>query len=66
MIGDQVLGVPALPVLCPCCQQRIEWGWVDSEFSEPREEGDGPLRIWLIPRPDQTFFCPSCEARSLS
>jgi hypothetical protein len=55
---------PELPRCCPCCGVRLVWGWSDDDFLSPC---DGEcLRLYRIPRPDQTVFCPSCEGRLLN
>ena len=53
-----------LPVCCPNCQAEIFWGWTGEERDEP--DSECPVRIRCIPRPDQTVFCPNCEAQILN
>jgi hypothetical protein len=55
---------PLLPQSCPNCGAEIAWGWSEEEFEEPFE--GCTVRIHCIPRPDQTVFCPSCEAQILN
>lgn len=56
-----------LPNECPCCLRRFQWGWMDEELSSPFEDdGTTEIRMLRIPRPDQTVFCPECEARILN
>jgi hypothetical protein len=57
-----------LPRVCPNCLFRLAWGWMEEELASPLDyeiPGD-EIRIQRIPRPDQTLFCPGCEARILN
>ncbi len=56
---------PVLPDECPNCGREIRWGWVLEELEQPV---DDPLCVCIrrIPRPDQTVFCPHCEAQILN
>ncbi len=54
----------ALPHFCPNCEAEIFWGWTEEEVDEPL--GGCVVRIRCIPRPDQTVFCPKCEAQILN
>jgi hypothetical protein len=57
-----------LPRACPSCQLRFAWGWMEDELvnSQDYDLGHGVIRMQRIPRPDQTVFCPGCEARILN
>jgi hypothetical protein len=54
-----------LPASCPCCERDFVWGWIDEELLIP-VASDGAIRMLRIPRPDQTVFCPGCEAQILN
>lgn len=56
---------PVLPHICPHCEAVISWGWTEEERSDERFVGY-MVRIRCIPRPDQTVFCPNCEAQILN
>ncbi len=53
-----------LPNCCPNCEAHIFWGWAEEELDEPSD--GSTVRIRCIPRPDQTVFCPNCEAQILN
>lgn len=57
---------PILPECCPNCGAEISWGWANEEEMGERTIGCWHVRIQLIPRPDQTVFCPNCEAQILN
>lgn len=53
-----------LPTCCPHCSSIIVWGWTEDQLDEPYS--DCGVHIRRIPRPDQTVFCPNCEAQILN
>ncbi len=56
---------PLLPQCCPNCGFEIAWGWAEDEYNDNEPLMDR-VRITCIPRPDQTVFCPNCEAQILN
>ncbi len=58
-----------LPNCCPNCAADIFWGWTDEGLDAPcggHAVGSCAVHIRCIPRPDQTVFCPNCEAQILN
>jgi hypothetical protein len=58
----------ALPRCCPNCEAEISWGWTEEEEPDAVIDQSGCIVVHIrrIPRPDQTVFCPNCEAQILN
>jgi hypothetical protein len=59
---------PALPRCCPNCGAEISWGWTEEDEPDAAIDETGCIVVHIrrIPRPDQTVFCPNCEAQILN